>query len=162
MKLFYDAVARLFRLFPAEVAHEMTIAALQTGLGPVDRHTQEVSLRTTVAGMFLPNCVGLAAGFDKNAQAPDAMLRVGFGLSPATTGASATGASAASSATGSAFTALLRERLRAGLTASATGAPVISVAVMGWSLASVVMVSDAGPQPRLESDQPITALITRR
>jgi dihydroorotate dehydrogenase len=80
VKLFYDAVARLFRLFPAEVAHEMTIAALQTGLGPVDRHDQEVSLRTTVAGMFLPNCVGLAAGFDKNAQVPDAMLRVGFGF----------------------------------------------------------------------------------
>jgi dihydroorotate dehydrogenase len=37
-------------------------------------------LRTTLAGLDLPNCIGLAAGFDKNAEAPSALLAAGFGF----------------------------------------------------------------------------------
>src|SRR3546814_18659471 len=37
-------------------------------------------LRTSVAGLDFPSPVGLAAGFDKNAEVPDAMLRQGFGF----------------------------------------------------------------------------------
>ncbi len=42
-------------------------------------------LRTTVWGLAFPNPVGLAAGFDSNAQIPDAMLRLGFGFTEAGT-----------------------------------------------------------------------------
>ena len=34
----------------------------------------------TLGGLFLPNCLGLAAGFDKDAEVPDAMLAAGFGF----------------------------------------------------------------------------------
>jgi dihydroorotate dehydrogenase len=68
-------------LLDPETAHELTIAALQLGLGPRDHgRDEDAILRTTIGGMFVPNCVGLAAGFDKNAQVPDAMLNAGFGF----------------------------------------------------------------------------------
>jgi dihydroorotate dehydrogenase len=77
----HDAAARALHLFQPETAHEITIAALQLGLGPRDQpRDHDAALRTTVGGMFVPNCVGLAAGFDKNAQVPDAMLAAGFGF----------------------------------------------------------------------------------
>jgi dihydroorotate dehydrogenase len=72
--------ARLLSRLPAEPAHLLTIDALKAGLGPVDRGADDPILAVQAAGLSLPNCVGLAAGFDKNAEAPDAMLRAGFGL----------------------------------------------------------------------------------
>ncbi len=72
--------ARALARLPAETAHGLTIEALKLGLGPRDRGHDEPVLATTVAGLALPNCVGLAPGFDKNAEAPDAMLRAGFGF----------------------------------------------------------------------------------
>jgi dihydroorotate dehydrogenase len=77
----HDAAARAMHLLDPETAHELTIAALQLGLGPRDRsRDHDAILRTTIGGMFVPNGVGLAAGFDKNAQVPDAMLNAGFGF----------------------------------------------------------------------------------
>ena len=63
----------------AETAHGLTIAALRTGLLRTASADDPI-LRTTVAGFDLPNPIGLAAGFDKNAEIPDAMLRLGFGF----------------------------------------------------------------------------------
>ncbi len=68
----------LFRLDP-ERAHNLTLAALATGLGPRGRPDDPI-LATTVAGLALPNPLGLAAGFDKDARVPAAMLRMGFGF----------------------------------------------------------------------------------
>ncbi len=68
----------LFRLDP-ERAHALTLAALSTGLTP-RAPADDPILATTLAGLQLPNPVGLAAGFDKNAEVPDAMLRLGFGF----------------------------------------------------------------------------------
>jgi dihydroorotate dehydrogenase len=77
----HDAATRVLHNFDPETAHEITLLGLQLGLGPRDRtRDHDAILRTTVGGMFLPNCVGLAAGFDKNAQVPDAMLTAGFGF----------------------------------------------------------------------------------
>ena len=45
-----------------------------------DRRPDPSSLAVKVWGRTLPNPVGLAAGFDKNAEVPDAMLDLGFGL----------------------------------------------------------------------------------
>jgi len=79
MSLAY-ALARplLFRLDP-ERAHGLTIAAIKTGLGPRPGPDDPI-LATRLAGLDLPNPIGLAAGFDKNAEVPDAMLRLGFGF----------------------------------------------------------------------------------
>ena len=64
----------------AEQAHRLTIKGLQLapalGAGPI---TDE-KLRRRVFGLQFPNPVGLAAGFDKNAEVPDAMLAQGFGF----------------------------------------------------------------------------------
>jgi dihydroorotate dehydrogenase len=80
MSLIHDAAARALRRLDPEDAHRLTIQGLKTGLGPRDTGAPDPVLAVRVAGLDLPNCVGLAAGFDKNAEAPDAMLAAGFGF----------------------------------------------------------------------------------
>lgn len=63
----------------AERAHRLTIAALK--IAPVGgRPVADPVLRSTVAGLVFPNPVGLAAGFDKDAEVPRQMLALGFGF----------------------------------------------------------------------------------
>jgi dihydroorotate dehydrogenase len=63
----------------AERAHRAAIAGLK--LIPRGRPPRfPESLRTTVAGLEFPSPVGLAAGFDKDAEVPEAMLSLGFGF----------------------------------------------------------------------------------
>jgi dihydroorotate dehydrogenase len=69
----------LFFALDPETAHKATLAALRTGLVPAAAADDPI-LRTTLAGLDLPNPVGLAAGFDKDVEVPDAMLRLGFGF----------------------------------------------------------------------------------
>jgi dihydroorotate dehydrogenase len=64
----------------AEAAHGLALKALKSGLTPSDRRPDPPSLGVEVWGRHLSNPIGLAAGFDKNAEAPDALLRLGFGL----------------------------------------------------------------------------------
>ncbi len=71
--------AALFRFDP-ETAHGMTIAALKRGLVPPVCPIIDRRLEVTAGGLVFPNPVGLAAGFDKNAETPDAVLRLGFGF----------------------------------------------------------------------------------
>ncbi|PWE18863.1 dihydroorotate dehydrogenase (quinone) [Marinicauda salina] len=73
-----DLAARAVGLLPPELAHRAGVEALKRGLGPVDRTQPDAILRTSLAGIDLPHPVGLAAGFDKNAEVPDALLRAGF------------------------------------------------------------------------------------
>jgi len=68
----------LFRL-PAETAHTLTIAALRLG-GHETRGAPEPRLCQRVAGITFPNPVGMAAGFDKNAEVPGALIGLGFGF----------------------------------------------------------------------------------
>ncbi len=66
--------------FDAETSHRLSLMALKAGVAPMPGlHTSDV-LKTTVAGMALPNPVGLAAGYDKNAEVVDALARAGFGF----------------------------------------------------------------------------------
>ncbi|MGB0919715.1 MAG: quinone-dependent dihydroorotate dehydrogenase [Alphaproteobacteria bacterium] len=64
----------------AERAHRATIWALRLGLGGRGDNQPDPVLATTVAGLSFPNPVGMAAGFDKNAEVPDALLKLGFGF----------------------------------------------------------------------------------
>jgi len=67
------------RLEP-ERAHGLALAALKTGLLPAPGPVTSQRLETDLAGLPLPNPVGLAAGFDKNAEAIGPLSRAGFGF----------------------------------------------------------------------------------
>lgn len=68
------------RLLDPEAAHQAALTALRLGFGPRARADRWPRLRTELAGLDLPNPVGMAAGFDKNCEAPDALLAAGFGF----------------------------------------------------------------------------------
>jgi dihydroorotate dehydrogenase len=70
----------MFRLEP-ERAHALTIQLLQRGWGPQEAMRDDPVLGTTVWGKHFSNPVGLAAGFDKQAEAIDASFALGFGFS---------------------------------------------------------------------------------
>jgi dihydroorotate dehydrogenase len=74
------AVTALLRLLDAESAHRATIAALKL-LPPLGaRAPDDPRLSVSAFGLDFPNPVGLAAGFDKNADVPEAMRALGFGF----------------------------------------------------------------------------------
>ena len=64
---------------PAETAHRAAINALKIA-PPADTLSSDPRLAVDVLGLKFPNPLGLAAGFDKNAEVPGAMLRLGFGF----------------------------------------------------------------------------------
>jgi dihydroorotate dehydrogenase len=63
-----------------ENAHRMTLRALQTGMLPCQTRLDDPRLQTTLWNRKFPNPVGLAAGFDKNAEVIGPMLHIGFGF----------------------------------------------------------------------------------
>jgi dihydroorotate dehydrogenase len=68
----------LFALEP-EVAHRASILGLRL-LPPVDMGVRDRRLVTEACGLSFPNPLGLAAGYDKGGEVPDALLRLGFGF----------------------------------------------------------------------------------
>jgi dihydroorotate dehydrogenase len=73
------AAAALRNIDP-ETAHGLAIKGLKAGFGPRDAGPDDPVLASTLAGLALPNALGLAAGFDKDAEVADPMLRAGFGF----------------------------------------------------------------------------------
>ncbi|MGC3939242.1 quinone-dependent dihydroorotate dehydrogenase [Roseobacter sp. EG26] len=71
---------RALRQIDPEAAHMLAIKALQSGLGPTYGPVTSDRLKITLAGLSLANPIGLAAGFDKNAQAIAPLGRAGFGF----------------------------------------------------------------------------------
>jgi dihydroorotate dehydrogenase len=76
----YPFVLPFLRRLDPEAAHRLTIGALKRGLVPGRREPDDPILACNVFGLTFPNPIGLAAGFDKNAEVPDAMLALGFGF----------------------------------------------------------------------------------
>src|SRR5687767_9558471 len=75
----YSLIRPLIFAMDAERAHGLTIAALK--LLPTLRHEPVRSrLSMTIAGIDFPNPIGMAAGFDKNAEVFGQVLRLGFGF----------------------------------------------------------------------------------
>ena len=66
--------------FDPETAHGLSIKAMKWGLAPRARLAPDSRLAVDVAGLRFPNPLGLAAGYDKNAEVPDAILGLGFGF----------------------------------------------------------------------------------
>jgi dihydroorotate dehydrogenase len=75
----HGLATRALRALDPEDAHGLAIAGLRAGLGPRGGRDDPI-LATTLAGLSLPNPVGLAPGFDKNAEVAGPMLAAGFGF----------------------------------------------------------------------------------
>ncbi len=76
----YPLTRPLLRCIDPENAHRMTISALKLGLVRRAHRPDDPILATNVFGIPFPNPIGLAAGFDKDAEVPDPMLALGFGF----------------------------------------------------------------------------------
>ncbi len=74
------AATRLLFALEPEQAHKLSLTALKTGLLPAAPPAPDPRLSVTVAGLRFPNPLGMAAGYDKDAEVPDALLRLGFGF----------------------------------------------------------------------------------
>jgi len=71
----------LLRLFPPEIAHQITIKLLKSNLDLSRKKNEQFSsLKQTILGIDFQNPLGLAAGFDKNAEVIKPMLSYGFGF----------------------------------------------------------------------------------
>lgn len=76
----YRIARPLLFALDGEAAHGVTIRALKSGFVPGPGPVTTPRLRQTLFGLDFPNPIGLAAGFDKNADVPDAVLKLGFGF----------------------------------------------------------------------------------
>jgi len=76
----YDALARpLLGLIKPESAHRLAIKGLKVAPFP-NRGDDDPLLAVRAFGLNFPNPIGMAAGFDKHAEVPDALLKLGFGF----------------------------------------------------------------------------------
>ncbi len=80
MRLAERAVLGLLHRLEPERAHHLSLLALRAGLGPNSPARANPRLKTRIAGLDLANPIGLAAGYDKNAQAIGPLLGAGFGF----------------------------------------------------------------------------------
>ena len=71
---------RALHALDPETAHGLALRLLRAGLGPRGGPETGPRLATDLAGLSLPNPVGIAAGFDKNAEAVRALLATGPGF----------------------------------------------------------------------------------
>lgn len=76
----YRVLGPLVRCLEPEDAHRLTIRALTLGVSPFRAARTDLRLAQTLWGLHFPNPVGLAAGFDKNAEVVEPLLRLGFGF----------------------------------------------------------------------------------
>lgn len=76
----FALAGRILRRIDPETAHGLAIRALRSGLVPALPCADDARLAIEVWGRRFPNPVGLAAGFDKNAEVASAMFAHGFGF----------------------------------------------------------------------------------
>ena len=81
----YRLIRPVLRSLPPEAAHELSLRALEFGAGRLRGASAAPEpaspiLAQRLWGLDFANPVGLAAGYDKDARAPDAVLRLGFGF----------------------------------------------------------------------------------
>jgi dihydroorotate dehydrogenase len=66
--------------FDPETAHGLSIAALKSGIPLCGQLPSNEKLKVRLSGLEFPNPLGMAAGYDKNGEVPDALLKLGFGF----------------------------------------------------------------------------------
>ena len=72
----WATLSHLVQALPAETAHKIAVKALRVGLAPVSDH---ILLPVSCCGLSFDNPLGLAAGFDKDAECYEGAFRLGFG-----------------------------------------------------------------------------------
>ncbi|KAF3335360.1 dihydroorotate dehydrogenase (quinone) [Carex littledalei] len=77
---FTKVINPVFSLLDAELAHRLAVLAASHGLVPREKRSDPPSLGLEVWGRKFSNPIGLAAGFDKNAEAVEGLLGLGFGF----------------------------------------------------------------------------------
>ena len=75
-----SAAMPCMRLLDAETAHGLALRALRLGLAGASTAADPPGLQMRALGRLFPNPIGLAAGFDKNAEAVLPLMRLGFGF----------------------------------------------------------------------------------
>jgi dihydroorotate dehydrogenase len=80
LRTLFNAAPRALMLLAPEEAHEVALKALEMGVFPRAAGPDHPSLAMRFAGLSVPNPLGVAAGFDKNARVPDALLALGCGF----------------------------------------------------------------------------------
>jgi dihydroorotate dehydrogenase len=80
MRSLTDTALRILHGLPPETAHTLVLRALRTGLVPAQPVPNSTRLRTTLFGRDLSHPLGLAAGFDKNAEAVQDLFGLGFAM----------------------------------------------------------------------------------
>ncbi|MFC4272402.1 quinone-dependent dihydroorotate dehydrogenase [Sneathiella chungangensis] len=80
MNSFYPIIRPLLFMLDAEKAHNLSIRALKNGLLPRVDNDIDPILSTELFGLRFPNPVGLAAGYDKNAEVLSGLAGLGFGF----------------------------------------------------------------------------------
>ncbi len=75
-----SALMPTLRLIDAETAHGLALRGLQSGLAGRNASVDPAALAVRVLGLAFDNPFGLAAGFDKNAEAVLPLMRLGFGF----------------------------------------------------------------------------------
>jgi len=75
-----DLAMPVMRRLDPETAHNLSLRALSLGFAGRDSTPDDPILATPAFGRVLPNPIGLAAGFDKNAVALNVLARLGFGF----------------------------------------------------------------------------------
>ncbi len=75
----FEKIRSLIFKFDPEKAHDLAINALKTNIVPVKVKNYE-SLRVKFLGKEIPNPIGIAAGFDKNAEVYNSLFKLGFGF----------------------------------------------------------------------------------
>ena len=78
---FYDQIAMpLVRLLDPEVSHRIAILAAKYGLFPKQKTPDPPILHTSLWDLQFDNPLGMAAGFDKHAEAVEGLRNLGFGF----------------------------------------------------------------------------------
>src|ERR1700722_11123340 len=80
LSLLSSAALPLLRRLDPETAHTLALRSLALGLAPTAPSTDHPALGVAAFGRHFSNRIGLAAGFDKNAAAGTAIMRLGFGF----------------------------------------------------------------------------------
>lgn len=79
-KNMYDLLGQLLFLLPPELAHNVSLKALQHGFSPRPKGAKDLRLHQEICGLHFNSPIGLAAGYDKEGRASKALLETGFGF----------------------------------------------------------------------------------
>ena len=76
----FSKIRPLLFKFNPETAHDLAIKALKFNFVPQKKIKKNKSIQTEIFGKIIPNPIGMAAGFDKDAEVYNSLFKLGFGF----------------------------------------------------------------------------------